>query len=118
MVYYENMNYKDALNAVDASSTVFDCDSSCKFLSTLAEDGYDEFLRAASEDRSFMSKSGLTSDYCTGDIYVEGRDIYCSISIHKYKSNKYGVQIDIRPASFVRTVKESTIESAIAKMEG
>ena len=118
MVNYAEMNYLDAIKAADASSTSFDCDSGCKFLETLAEAGYDEYTRIATEYRAGKVGSGLTADACTGEIYIDGRDCYAEISIHRYSVDRYGVDMEIRPASFSRIQNNNAMADAIAKMSG
>lgn len=100
MLNYSNMNYMDALRRTDSASLSFDCEYPCEFLDSLAKDGYDEFLRTQSEYVQSRVKGGSTSDSCTGGIYISERNCYGKISIHKYTSNKFGIDIEIRPAAF------------------
>ncbi len=118
-MYYEKEHYMDVLKNTTSSYISFDCYWPCKFLATLADAGYDEFLKITSEDLQERVKGGSTSDACTGDIYIPKRDCYGRISIHKYTSDKFGIDVEIRPGNFSRVEEhneENTFMSAVARM--
>lgn len=118
MMNYADYNYTEVFDLLGSGNASFDCEYPCKFLETLENDGYDEFLRTTSEDRVEKLKGGLTSDYCTGNIYVKSMDCYARVSVHKYQPSKYGVDIEMINGKSIKKSASDPFLKAMEKMSG
>ena len=97
-----DMTYKEVLNNLTADKTSFVCESCSKFLISLEEDGYTEYLytRSQNDCNLWHKRKERSSDACeptsrasTGYIYVDKIDGYYNIEIENIGTGKYDIEI-------------------------
>jgi hypothetical protein len=109
-------------NCCGAISTSFYCKAGCKFLDTLANDGYDGFLRTTSQEEierlqngtHEVLKSAPISTYCTGFIYFEPSNTYFKVTVENQGEM---FEVDVERCDNVGERKDA-LQSAICAMCG
>lgn len=100
-ISFADMNYEVIIRSTNSDRIDFYCESGCKFLESLYNAGYTEYVLTKSQNacdgyarRLKPGSSAPTSCAQTGHIYVPERDEYFNITIENVGNGKYDVIIE------------------------